>query len=97
MYIEELLQLVKDKFVGLFGEALKGSKTPALPSNEPYPFSKYFNKLHEDCELKSREKKVTPQVQRSFSETKKGKQKMDRGDDENKKKKKKGKGKEDRT
>ncbi len=92
LYIDELLQLVKEKFISLFGEALKAAKTPALKGPEPYPFTKHFNRIHDDCELRSREKKVKPQVQRTFEQTKKGKQKNDRtGSDENKKKKKKGK------
>jgi len=93
LYIDELLQLVKEKFISLFGEALKAAKTPALQGAEPYPFTKHFNRIHDDCELRSREKKVKPQVQRSFQQTKKGKQKNERTgpSDENKKKKKKGK------
>ncbi|KAL6068251.1 SRP54 domain-containing protein [Balamuthia mandrillaris] len=101
LYIEELLQLVKDRFCSTFGEALKENQVPRLEKENGdalFAFTKDFERLKQQCEQKAAEMKQKKVVQRTFEQTTRGQEKKKRDDHQNgkqgKKKKKKG-GKKD--
>eukprot|EP01090_Pellita_catalonica_P016198 TRINITY_DN4577_c0_g2_i1.p1 TRINITY_DN4577_c0_g2~~TRINITY_DN4577_c0_g2_i1.p1 ORF type:complete len:603 (+),score=119.59 TRINITY_DN4577_c0_g2_i1:89-1897(+) len=77
-YIQDLLKKVKENFSEQFGEQLNDKSILFGNSPERYNFTSNFDRIYATCTLQLAAVKKKPTKQRSFADTKKGKEKIKR-------------------